>query len=396
MDPKQPLVITCDELPCPPFRGNNRKSAELARALAHRYDVHLVCYPESPTRREEVAAFWAGTGVELHCLNRKLAFRRVRAVLKGLSIPTVTRDFRAEALVIRTLLESDARTRVLVDLISGSPLVEHFQGGLIVSGHDCMSFFWSEMARWSDERRKWAHAAIRQRFSLNAERRYFPRAEQVHVVSRKDAEELNRVDSRIRPTVIPLGRRDSGGLSKPWHQRSTAGVIWGNLSFPPIAEGVRRLLASVPARSLSGWILIGGVPEESLSGFGVDPRQKGIQYRRWIDDLDSFLGNTRIVVLPDLGGTGQKTRCVDALAMGACLIATTEVTRDLDQVGGRNYLEVAAPEMIPEVVATLAESGAAATAEMGQRQFSRRFSHGAIAELWGSLIDRLGPLKVTR
>jgi hypothetical protein len=360
----------------------------------HRYAVHLVCYPESPARSTEVAAFWTGTDVELHCLARKMGFRRVRAILKGLSIPTVTRDFGAEARIIRALWESDPRTRVLVDLISGSPLVEHLQGGLIISGHDCMSFFWSEMARWTTDRKKWAHAAIRRRFALNAERRYFSRAEQVHVVSRKDADELIRIDPRIRPTVIPLGRRDAGGLSKPWGERSTPGVIWGNLAFPPIAEGVRRLLAVVPDRSLGGWTLIGGVPEESLARLGISLNEKGIQYRRWVDDLDGFLGDARIVVLPDLGGTGQKTRCVDTLAMGACLVATTEVTRDLDQIGGRNYIEVETSKMIPNELATLTDSAAAATARLGQCQFDRRFSHGAIADQWGCLIDRLGPLKL--
>lgn len=388
------LVVTCDEPPVPPLNGNNRKIHDVLWALAPDYDLEVVVYPISDAQRAALTEYWSDAGLHWHFLTRQTRGRHARAIRERLSLPTVTRDFSAEAGVVRACVVRGTECRVLVDLISGSPLCTRVPGGVLVSGHDCMSHFWRSMAHWAGSwREKWLALARRQ-FALQAERRFYHLAHRVHVVSSLDVQELAKVNPRARTVVIPLGGRSADPARLRPASERRGGVIWGNLAFGPIAAGARRLVRAMSARpgAWSEWSLIGGVPAAEAQRRIPELGQTGLRYTERVADLSATLGGARIVVLPDLSGAGQKNRCLDALSHACCVAGMAEVFRDFPGRSGTHFLEVSTPEELARRLEPVTMQEAESLGMEGRRLFETHFTMPALATRWRAALEALPPV----
>ncbi len=389
------LVVTCDEPPVPPLNGNNRKIHDVLRALAPEYALEVVAYPTSPEQRAALLAYWQGSEITWHFLARRTRGRHARALRQQLSLPTVTRDFVAEAAVVQQAVRRGVPCRVLVDLISGSPLCTRVPEGVLVSGHDCMSHFWKCMAAWAGSARERWVARVRRHFALQAERRFYHRAARVHVVSSLDARELARINPAARTVVIPLGGKSADPrLLQPEAVRS-GGWIWGNLAFGPIASGARSLLAAMAETptAWSGWTLVGALPEAEARRRLPELAMLNLAYAARVPHLEAGLGALRTVVLPDLSGAGQKNRCLDALSHGCCVVGLAEVFRDFPGEAGRHYLEAKSPADLATLLRNLSPTRAAELGREGQALFESHFTMTALADRWRAALDAVPPLR---
>jgi glycosyltransferase involved in cell wall biosynthesis len=394
---KPGLVVTCEELPLPPMTGSIRKLADILEALAPTWEIHAIVYDEPSDRSEQLIEYWKGRDVTFHRLQRRREWRHARCLRYQLSLPTVTRDFAAEQQIARATASRVPETRVLVDLISGSPLCRAIRRGVVVSGHDCISWFWRQQLKWTRGWKRRIHFGLRRRFAEVTERRYYHLADRLHVVAARDAEQLRRVNPGIRPVVIPLGGPTPNPRKvAPMRERQSGGVIWGNLAFPPIAEGFDRLLADLrrtPDRA-AVWQVLGGLPEtEARQRFPV-MTELGLRYHGRVDDVSSVLGGHRWLVLPDLAGSGQKTRLVDGLAHGCCVIGMPEVFLDMPGESGTHYHRVQTSSEVFETVGSATADQAACMSAAAQTLFLAHYSHAAQARSWDQLLRSLPPVEV--
>jgi hypothetical protein len=329
------LILTCDQLPLPPLNGTSKKVHDLLAGIAGDMPVHAIVYPEDETRVAALRDYWRGR-VVFHPLRRRVFARHARGIVQMCSQPTATRDFAGEAAIVRHLLPSMPAARLVIDFISGAPLVRAFERGVVVSGHDCMSHLFREESRRAATWREQAHFEMRRLYALRAERRYYRRAEVVHVVSDQDARALARIDRAIRTKVIPIASEiPSEDRLAPVPGRRLR-LIWGNLGSPVILQGLRELLASAARRRpapLRGWTLLGRVPAVEAAQRLPELSASGLNYLESVPNVSELLGRAALVLLPDLGGTGQKNRTLDALAHGCCVVGQPEVFRGLEGHG---------------------------------------------------------------
>lgn len=393
------LIITCDEPPCPPLSGNNRKAADVIEALRADYDVQVLAYPKDDATWETLRDCWQGKGVTCHRLQRRLRGRHARMLREGLSLPTVTRDFAAEAELVRSLSREATHARLLVDFVSGAPLLHAFRGpGTVLSGHDCMSYLFQEESRYANGALPRAHFRLRRRFALHAERRFAHLPARVHVVSEQDAEALRRVNPLVRTAVIPIGGpRADARVLRPMAGRRER-IIWGSLRSGLVVEGLRRIFGIVHREfpgAFRGWTLLGRVPEaEARRRFpGLDAL--GVAYRERAADIGALLGGAVAVLLPDVSGTGQKNRTVDSLAHGCCVLGTQEVFRGIEP--RRDPAFVACGDFA-ELVRTAAELDRLPLEEIGRRAMrlhAECFSLEVLAARWRALLASAGWLANT-
>ncbi len=387
------LILTCDALPLPPFIGHNRVVYELLQAL-DREEIDAVVYANDD-EMNALERHWKGRRIRFHPLTRRVAGRHVRAIVQQLSLPTVTRDFDREETLVKLLARPARNPRLLVHFITGAPLLERFDGrGIVLSGHDCMSHVYLEEARHA---RNWPTRLkflIRRRFARVAERRHAHRAERVHLVSQQDVVEFKRVNPRIHGEVVPLGTEAPNTAQlQPFAERRQS-VIWGTLGDELILAGLRRLLAAA-IRShptlLRGWVLLGRIPESEARVLLPDLDRLGLIYQPHAANLTTFLGATRLLLLPDVGGSGQKTRTLDGLAHGCCAMGLPIAFRGIETSPDPAYLQASTHGELLDKLASLSDVAAERSAARGRQLFLDEFDRPVLARRWRQLLQGLSP-----
>lgn len=379
-----------------PLNGNNRRMYELARALCDRWDVHLIVYLTGVKPRNQFLEAWHPSPCTVHFLERRGGFRHLRSMIRGEALPTVDRDFGAEARIVAEASQGCAECRLLLDNNLVAPLARYFASGVVVSGPDCMSRLFGQVARHARSPRERWHNRVRSWFAWNNERRWYHLAEVAHVVSRMDGEALSRVNPRADIRVIPLGLagpRDDA--LRPWAARR-GGVVWANLDFAPTRAGVLQLIESAQARSpgaLRGWTLLGKSTPDAAVAMLPGLTTSGLRYLSWCEDITGLLGSSRVVVCPDVGGAGQKNRCLDAMAHGCVAVGLPEIFRDSGGQSGRHYLEVSSLADVLDALKAVDGDRGAAISVQAKSLFESRFSHKALASTWSAMLDGMNSLR---
>ena len=309
----------------------------------------------------------------------------------------MTRDFRAEGELVRRLAGERRESRLLINFLSGAPLLETISGpGVILSGHDCMSHLHAEEAKYAVGLTQRLHFRLRRMFAVNAERRYAHRAEAVHLVSDCDSRELLKINPRARTRVIPLGNDEpEPGRLRPWAGRHRQ-VIWGSLASGPIVTGLRQLFAAARAcrpAMFDGWVVVGRIPEARAREILPELNEYRIEYLERVEDMTGFLAETSRLLVPDIGGTGQKTRTQDGLSHGCCVLGTPQAFRGLEtDATQKPYVIADDPEALAARMASLTDADAADCAARAPVFFRSRCSRSMLARQWADLVGSLGTL----
>jgi len=384
------LLITCDESPVPPLKAHYRKIYEVIRALSGEMELAVLCYPKNDEEAERLREHWSEHSIRWHFLDRRVRGRHLRSIFQRTLLSTSTRNFELEEKWVRDSVGERSDCRLLIDFITGAPLLSRFQEGTILSGHDCMSYLFLQEARSADRVLSKLHFLVRREFARNTERKFAHLAEWVHVVSEQDANELKLINPKVRSKVIPLGSESPPSAQLlPFSQRSKR-IIWGNLGSELIRDGLRSVLAAASAtgnRPLSGWMVIGGVDAGLAMRQVPEIAEAGCEYHPRVDNISELLGQARYLLLPDIGGTGQKTRAIDGLAHGCCVIGLPEVFRGI--ATEETPMCVTAPDyscLIDRIVG-LTEADSMERAAAGKRYFEEHLSAPMLKKQWLSLID---------
>ncbi len=390
------IIVTMDEPPGPPLSAHRRVGIEVIRGLSENFEVEALVYA-SEEELEVLRTTWSDRPISFHGLSRRRGFRRTRSIWHGLSVPTMTRDFPAEAHWVRHLAQGSTGTHLLINFISGAPLLGLVAGkGVVLSGHDCMSHLHAEEAKYAVGIRQRLHFLLRRWFALNAERRFAHRAEAVHVVSESDARELKLVNPRAVTRVIPLGNEEPDPARLfSWEVRHRR-VVWGNLASGPILEGMRQLLAAArqkPKGLFDGWTVVGRIPEQIARQILPELNRHRIEYQVRVDDPTQLLAETRVLLVPDIGGTGQKTRTQDGLSHGCCVVGLPEAFRGLEsEIKCPPYILAENPVALVQRLVDLSEHEAARCATLAREFFRARCSRAKLAVEWAKLFNSLGSL----
>jgi len=392
---RQPvLVITCDALPVPPEDGHNLKTIQVIRALRGSHRVHCLAYAGPEDLLERFAATWGppSAGCSLRVLRPRDRWVGVRAWLRGLTRSTVRRDFGEEGRAVQGMVSAGETVRVLVDFISGAPLVGHVNGGTVVSGHDCMSLLMREEARLARSLPgRWMRRITAQR-AERAERRYLHRCAAVHVVSQLDARAISRVNPAARVHVIPLAVELPPQGTAP-DARTGRGVFWFHAGLPHHQRGVAALIRSMPPAFWNGTVMLGRLPFDAAVRQVPELAPFVSQYDSYARDLGSLLMAAPWVLLPDVAGTGQKNRALTAMAHGCCVIGFGESFRDMPGRHGEEYLEMEDAGGLGRVLEAHDDADRLRIGARARAMVERDYSLATCAARWEALLAGVEPLR---
>jgi len=179
---------------------------------------------------------------------------------------------------------------------------------------------------WRSRLKLYLSAILLRRF----ERKTYTSFSKIHVVSEVDKLYLKRVAPEIDVTDIPISSGYPHSLcdSLPSRPAVTTYVVTvcGNLGDAAIENGflafldgaLPGLLRRFPALRVR--VLGRRISAALLARIESCPQ---VEYHAWVEDFESFLSESDLILVPDLAGApGAKTRVVQAMALGLAVVGT--------------------------------------------------------------------------
>ena len=267
--------------------------------------------------------------------------------------------------------------------------------GTVLSGHDCMSRFFRAQVVSANRLAAKCHNLVRWHLAARMERRYGHRAERVHVFTEQDATAWRLRSARASMAVIPLpGATADSRLLRPMSEREGV-VVWGSLVDESIVRGLTLFLSA--AAGVSGeirktWMVVGRLPWRQAVERVPQLATSGVAYVERVPDISEWLGRTRLVVLPDSDGTGQKNRLIELLAHGCCVAGMAPAFHGVD-IGTPPCVRLA--HSWSELANVAAGPATPDDEALGRRATERHrgeFSREVVGRRWFELLQSCHPL----
>jgi hypothetical protein len=111
-----------------------------------------------------------------------------------------------------------------------------------------------------------------------------------------------------------------------------------------------------------------------------------------VDQLDDFMGRSRILVIPDQEGTGISIKALDAFALSRCFAATRPALRGID-TGNTGYQPSANARELADDVANLLASHSAREqrALIARRLYDLNYSRTVYRSAWDTMLSAVVP-----
>lgn len=174
---------------------------------------------------------------------------------------------------------------------------------------------------------------------------------QITFVSQKQVDEYNEKYSSIKACVLPLCV-DFDFLAKTTNHIDNHDMCFvGNFEYAPNADSVKLIceqilpLIKTPFRML----FIGSVGPELKEKY----QSSQVVFLGSVDDLRSVVGNASLFLSPIAYGSGVKTKIIEAMAMGKCVITNSVGFENIDAIPGQDLIVLDNKEKIAEKIDAL-------------------------------------------
>ena len=389
------IIWVASRPPIPPFSGSTSKSLCGITALSAVTHVDVVSYVERESQIESMRAFdkfWQGRVAGSHWVAYGARANCVRAAITG----RFQFGSRLEKSALPAMLDKlgwNSPERVLLlDDINLAPFVMRYGSNAILSPHDCISkMFWSHF-RLSPPGLKATRYMFQSLIARRYERAFYHLALLTHVITQRDRVWLEAINPHARYEVVPnadlLNPGFSGSAPNKWDV-----LIWGDLRISSIARGAKAFLAL--AAQDRAWLaglrmlVVGRASaQEAQKILGADLISR-VAYASKLEDDQGNLQHAKITVIPDVGGTGTKNRCVNMLASGKCLACLYPQMEGVERACDRGAINaVNLSELLARVKHALIKETWQAYARMGQAIFDHRYGESVNRRLWVEMIER--------
>lgn len=157
--------------------------------------------------------------------------------------------------------------------------------------------------------------------------KYFVRhADIVHLVSYEEQHRLEKKLNHSNIKIISVGVESKEVPDTVVKSYDYDLCFSGNLNFYHIQESLAWFLKNVYSdlcqhRQGIKMAVLGSCEYDKAQELQVN--NLGVEYFSWVDDYDSILRSAKIVVLPDINGTGIKNRSLNAMAVGNAVVGTS-------------------------------------------------------------------------
>jgi glycosyltransferase involved in cell wall biosynthesis len=395
-DPTRPdLLVVLSNWSYPGQEGLHLQNAAVLQALCSAgLRIHVLAFARDPALIDtgRISREW---GPNVSVAVRRLRLNYPLLLLQSFFVPArldpCWREFQEELARIRPHL-------IHLEGIGLSPWLARLRGRqVLMSAVDAWSLRQSRLA---------VHARGAMRIflraygwlSLSAERRFYPLAAAVHVVSDEDAAYLRQACPGAKIETIPVGLM-SLPIARSVDMKHDSDILrlvfWGDLRVPYLREGLLWLLREVVPRlpdairaSIELVVLGRSEPDhETLQASAGTV----VRFMQWVDDIDAELRDARVVLLPDASGSGMKNRTLQAMACGAPVLGSRFALEGIAARDGVHCFVRNEPEAFASALEALLTDPAAADAigQRGRQLVMQRYSMQAVTHAWQSLYASL-------
>ena len=391
------ILLLCDRVPDQPADGLLLRVLALARELAARHTIDVLCL------RSRASAQPVDAGI----------FRRVWIAAPGAPRPPPGRlgpltGWHPEVLYVpspevRSLLEHqidpagydvvwDAGAVLLTQLPArwdAVPVVADLVDDMVLTFQRAMR----AAPRWIDKLRNWKYAHLFARF----ERESMRRAAACVVVSDEDAASFARVSPRIPVSVVANGVdthhfAPDGSSSVPGRL-----VFEGTMAFPPNEQAALHLVRDIMPRV---WAV---QPQATVALVGRNPGPavralagERVLVTGSVPDVRSHVLQADVFVCPLVSGAGIKNKLLQAWAMERPIVATSLSIGGLQARDGVELLVRDRPADFAAAVLDLLVDPArrASLARAGRAAAVDRFAWSAMAQQFEMILARVAAASV--
>lgn len=335
-------------LPC--HDGFRLILAHLLRCLSGRHEFHLLALCEGDETPEQLG--WASQ----YCASVKLLrpdphhcwVARLRRWMQG-ATPSLAQETQRQI--------ADLRPEVLhLEGPAMAPLAAHAQTGMfrLLCAHDSLLLRYDQFASYASSASARLLWRLRAACSRRFERRWYGGFDRIVVTSPGDLHALARWVPADRLVAIPNGVDLEYWSYRPKPQPGRI-VFTGNMSWPPNADAAEYFVReSFPRirchRPQASFWIVGACPSPRVEALAAIA---GVKVTGTVPDIREFIWSASVYVSPLRFGAGVKNKILEAMALGAPIVATPPSLTGTPLKDGQELLVARGPAEIADAVLRL-------------------------------------------
>ncbi|MGI9179356.1 MAG: hypothetical protein ACR2H9_02410 [Longimicrobiaceae bacterium] len=376
------------------FSGGAIKSQSAIAALSSVTEIELLTFAptDSAALEERFRRFWSGSPVSLHLLEPGRQVGALEALRRGRFQTSIS--IEASGLGDR-LQELDWEARenlVVLDDIVFAPLLPRYGRNALFSPHDCVSEMFRSHSRIAVSLRSALRYRVLQRIAQHYETEFYHHALLTHLVTERDRILLQGVNPGARYHVAPYVDEGLRASSPPVLSYTWDVVIWANLAIPSSVRGTQAFLAAVatdPKWRHIRLALIGRVPAANAEQALGRSSLSRLEYSPYLEDERGQIRHAKITVVPDIGGSGIKSRCLGLLASRKCVACLYSQMEGIQSICDSGAVNASSPEALAARVKAVLRAGLyEGIAAEGHEIYAREFDKAVLHRKWIDMVRR--------
>ena len=394
------LLLLTPQLPYPPHQGTSLRNYNLIAQLAKRHQVCLLSFLESDQSLGDAGPLLElCTWVDTLPVPLRSNATRLRQMLTtrrpDMSWRLWSPTFRDRLAIRLAETPFDVVQIEGIELTPYVPTIEAIQPRpLIVYDDHNAEWVLQKRACLTDLRipRRWPAAAYSfvQWMRLKGyEANRCRHADRVVAVSEADKDAILAVAPEVTINVVPNGvdLNEHTGYSGPLERYDL--VFTGKMDFRPNVDAMLWMAREVwpliqNHRPEARMAIVGQRPHPRLEPLHEEP---GITITGWVPDVRPYIAGATVYVAPLRVGGGTRLKLLQAMAMGAAIVATSLGAEGFPVAHGRELLLADTPEHFAQSILRLLEDQEQRS-QMGRS--ARRFVEATYG--WDALVPKLEAL----
>jgi glycosyltransferase involved in cell wall biosynthesis len=258
--------------------------------------------------------------------------------------------------VVKAWLDENRFDVAVCDFLSASlNFPEQLAIPSVLFQHNVESVLWQRMAQTETMPLRKLSYRIEAAKMIRYETRAMGKFHHVIAVSEGDRDEMLRLDSRCRVTVVPTGVDTKQYRVSPSATGNPPMVVFtGSMDWEPNIDAVEYFCRQVWPSILASF------PNARFQIVGRNPHSRvqrlksvSVEVTGMVASVGDYLQAATVVVVPLRIGGGTRLKIFEAMAMGKALVSTSIGAEGLDVKHGRDVLLADTPESFSDCVQRL-------------------------------------------
>ncbi|MBL8136154.1 MAG: glycosyltransferase [Acidobacteria bacterium] len=393
------ILFLTETIPYPLDSGGRIKTYHTLRMLAAAHEVRAHAFIREAGQRALLESLSSlGVAVALHLVPRSLSREAWFALRSLAGAPyTVGRHFARRVLgEIQAVVRDWRPDLVYCDHLSMAEYARPLGVPIVYDAHNVEHAILRRFAATQGNVLARAAGALEWRRVRAYERDVCRASRLVLAVSDVDRRALAVLAGpSVAFATVPIAVDGAGGEPIREVTPDARVLFLGGLHWPPNADGLATFVRDI-------WPLVRAArPDATLMSVGRDDhpvaqlcrRAPGVTLTGWVPDIDPFVRQSRVLVVPLRAGSGMRVKILEAMARGLPVVSTSVGCEGIEIEPGRHLLVEDDPARFAAAVARVLNDDVLASRLAGESRalVMRSYDTGAVARTLLGALETVTP-----